>query len=143
MRINWGVRLIILYSSFVVFMLFMVYKCTRQHYDLVSGDYYEKELKYQEVIDGSNNLEALNRKVVIDNTGDTCYIRIPVNASLDAKGEVFFYRPSNAAGDLRLQITANEAAVPRAKLYAGLYKVKSAWTAGDKKYYDEQTLVVR
>lgn len=143
MRINWGVRIIILYSSFVLFMVFMVYKCTQQHFDLVSSDYYSQELKYQEVIDGSNNLQALNQKIVIADAGDVYTIELPAAAATAPEGQVYFYRPSNAAGDLKLPITSSKIEVPKSKIFAGLYKVKVNWINGDKKYFDEQSLNVK
>lgn len=143
MRINWGVRIIIMYSAFVLFMLFMVYKCTLQHYDLVSSDYYAQELKYQNVIDGHNNLQALNQKVIISNLGDKYDIQLPVAGGNISNGEVFFYRPSNASGDLKIPVASNNIQVTKSKLTEGLYKVKITWTAGGKAYYDEQSLIVR
>ncbi len=61
MRMNWGVRITILYSSFVLFMSTMVYMCTRQHFDLVAPDYYAQELQYQKVIDGTNNTKNFEK----------------------------------------------------------------------------------
>jgi nitrogen fixation protein FixH len=143
MRINWGVRIIIMYSSFVVFMLFMVYKCTMQHYDLVSGDYYAQELKYQDVIDGKNNLVALNEKVVIQNNGDVYDITLPAAAGKITGGEVFFYKPNSAAGDFRVPVVSGNVQVAKTKMAHGMYKVKITWNAGGKEYYDEQPLMVK
>jgi hypothetical protein len=121
----------------------MVYRCTQQHFDLVSSDYYAQELKYQEVIDGSSNLKALNQKITIADAGNAFTIELPVAAGNAPKGEIYFYRPSNAAGDFRIQITPGKIEVPKSKMLTGLYKVKVTWTNGDKKYFDEQTLTVR
>ena len=43
----------IVYSFFVVGMLFLVIKSTMQKFELVQPDYYADELKYQTVIDAS------------------------------------------------------------------------------------------
>ena len=143
MRINWGARIILLYTSFVVFMLFMVYKCTRQHYDLVSADYYAQELKYQDVINGSNNLQALNQKIVIGDAGDNYTIQLPVSGNGSANGEVFVYRPSNAAADFKVPVTSNLVSIPKNKMAGGLYKIKMSWSDGQKNYFDEQSLTVK
>ena len=45
--INWGWRIVILYSGFVLLILFLVYKTTTVNDDLVTTDYYAKELKFQ------------------------------------------------------------------------------------------------
>jgi hypothetical protein len=121
----------------------MVYRCTQQHYDLVSSDYYAQELKYQEVIDGSNNVLALKQKIVITDAGQTYTIELPGAAGSSPSGEVYFYRPSNAAGDFRVPLATGKIEVPKSKMIAGLYKVKVSWTNNDKKYFDEQTLTVK
>ena len=143
MRINWGVRIVILYSSFVLFMSTMVYMCTRQHFDLVSPDYYAQELKYQQVIDGTNNTKDLNEAVSIDQSGSLVTIKLPTENAAIEKGEILFYRPSNSASDFTVVIKSNWTEVSKEKMHAGLYKVKINWTAEGKHYYDEQSLVIK
>jgi hypothetical protein len=143
MQINWGVKLIIAYSAFVVFMLGMVFLCTRQHYDLVSADYYAQELKYQNVIDGANNTKALKEKVLIAQTESAVNITMPASQPVIEKGEMFFYRPSDARRDFTIPFSTNTIQVGREKLSAGLYKVKITWTVSGKQYFDEQSLYVK
>lgn len=138
---NWGTKIFLAYGLFVVFMLTMVYLCTLQHYDLVTPDYYAQELKYQEVIDGKNNLEALGKKVEINQTANLVSVQLPTDIT-DGKGEVKFYRPDNASLDFNMTLSeGNTVMVPAAKLKTGLYKVKSVWMHDGKRYYDEQTFI--
>lgn len=64
-KLNWGWRISILYSGFVVFMLFMVFKTTTVKDDLVTPDYYAKELEYQQHIDKQERANQLDRKSVV------------------------------------------------------------------------------
>ena len=143
MRISWGVRITILYTSFVLFMSTMVYMCTRQHFDLVSDDYYAQELKYQQVIDGKNNTSDLKQPVVIEQQNSVVNIKLPTDKTVFEKGEILFYRPSNSLSDFTISVTGNNTEVPKEKLQAGLYKVKINWTAGNLHFYDEQSLVIK
>ena len=143
MRVNWGARIVILYSSFVLFMGFMVYMCTQQHYDLVSSDYYAQELKYQEVIDGSNNMQALNQKIIIADAGNSYTVELPPAAATAPTGEIHFYCPSNAARDFKIPLSSAISIVPKNKVFPGVYKVKIRWTSGEIKYFDEQALTVK
>ena len=143
MRMNWGVRITILYSSFVLFMSTMVYMCTRQHFDLVADDYYAQELKYQKVIDGTNNTKNLNQPVLINQSSQSISIVLPTAVMELEKGNILFYRPSNSASDFSIDITSNKTDVSKEKMKAGLYKVKINWTAKGKDYYDEQSLVIK
>jgi hypothetical protein len=136
---NWGTRIFLTYSLFVVFMLGMVYLCTRQHYDLVTPDYYAQELKYQEVIDGLNNVQALGRQVAVTKTENLVTVTIP-HENIDGKGEVKFYRPDNASLDMVLALNgSNQVMVPVSKFKTGVYKIKTSWMHAGKRYYDEQS----
>ena len=137
---NWGTKIFIAYTSFVVFMLVMVYLCTQQHYDLVTPDYYAQELKYQEVIDGQRNLQALGKPVSVTQTTSLITVALPLER-IDGQGVVKFYRPDNADLDFEIDLAGNNSVmVPSNKLKTGVYKVKTAWMHEGKRYYDEQTL---
>lgn len=136
---NWGTKIFLTYGLFVVFMLGMVYLCTQQHFDLVTPDYYAQELKYQDVIDGQQNLRALGKPVSISQTGHLVAVALPVDR-IDGEGEVKFYRPDNAALDMNISLQGQTTVmVPLAKLKKGLYKVKISWMDNGKRYYDEQS----
>lgn len=138
-RWHWGTKIFLVYGLFVVCMLGMVYLCTRQHYDLVTPDYYAQELKYQEVIDGQNNLRASGKKVEIYATENLVTVQLPMTIS-ESKAEIKFYRPDNAGLDFTIAIQeGNTIVVPTNKFRTGLYKIKSIWMHEGKRYYDEQT----
>ena len=47
MKFNWGTGIVIFITQFVVSMSAMVFKASQQNVDLVTEDYYEKELAFQ------------------------------------------------------------------------------------------------
>ena len=51
MKINWGIKLIIGYSIFVVITLGMIFFTTTLNTDKVIDNYYEAEINYQQHID--------------------------------------------------------------------------------------------
>jgi len=57
---NWGTKILIVYVVFIAGILLMVFKSSIQKTDLVTTDYYAKELKYQEKIDEMNRVSALS-----------------------------------------------------------------------------------
>ena len=92
MKMNWGLRIIILYSGFVIFMLGLVYKCTQQKFDLVAKDYYAQELAYQKVIDGSHNNALLQTPVKIEQQAAGILVQLPASQAGFQHGKIFFYR---------------------------------------------------
>ena len=60
---NWGYKILFGYVIFIAGILFMVLKSSTQKIDLVTADYYAKELKYQEKIDEGNRVSALSEEI--------------------------------------------------------------------------------
>ncbi len=139
---NWGTGLILAYSGFVVFMLGMVYLCTQQHFDLVTEDYYEQELKFQQVIDGKQNEQLLAKHTAVTMESGVVTVTLPMEKS-DAAGVVVFYKPDNASFDKTLALNGgNSISLPVSELKPGLYKVKAIWKSEGKPYYNEQSLYI-
>ena len=53
---SWGYKILIVYILFIGMILGMVYVASRQTNEMQDDNYYAKELVYQSVIDGKNNL---------------------------------------------------------------------------------------
>lgn len=140
---NWGLRIIILYSGFVIFMLALVYKCTQQKFDLVAKDYYAQELVYQKVIDGSQNKALLNASINIKQEGGNVLVQLPPSQAGFQNGKVFFYRPSDASKDRTIDFTTVNTIVNQKQFVQGLYKVKLTWDKNGKHYFDEQSIYIQ
>ena len=59
MKLSWGYKIAFVYIIFVAGIGFLVFKASSQKFDLVTKDYYDQELKYQEVIDQAANTAML------------------------------------------------------------------------------------
>lgn len=143
MKWNWGTKIILVYCGFVVFMLGMVYMAVSQKFDLVTPDYYNQELKYQEVIEGKTNSNLMKEqvKIIVEN-GVVNVVFPSALGSLDS-GVVLFYRPDNAAFDWSSKLgTSLNYQFDGKKLAYGNYKVKLTYIAQGKKYFDEQSLFI-
>src|SRR5436190_6935618 len=104
---SWGYRVTILFSGFVLFMLFMVNKAFKSDVDLVSEDYYEKEIKYQEHIDKMNNANDMGGQIAYTQTKEELIIKISKTGE-NPKGEITFFRPSDYKKDIKNTLTLNE-----------------------------------
>ena len=134
---NWGTKIMLVYIGFVLFMLSFVYFSTQQQFDLVTPDYYEEELKYQNVIDGQRNTMALGSRLQVVQEEEKLIVTLPTTQK-NENAKISFYRPDNARLDF--DVTAGEngrVEVPVKKLASGMYKVKATWSVDGKKYYDE------
>jgi len=142
-KISWGTRIAILYGGFVVLIVMLVWGSMRQHFDLVSKDYYEQELKYQEVIDAHKNQAALSAPVAFRAAPERIVLLFPAEcAEQGISGTVSFYAPVDGRWDRTVNVETRHSAfvIPRGQLHPTKYIMKISWTSGGKKYYQESDL---
>lgn len=142
---NWGHKIIVVYAVFVAGMLFLAFKSSRQNTDLVSEDYYAKELVYQQKIDEVKRTTALSAPVQITLVNKEVSIQFPKDfATKKITGEVSLYCPSDEKKDRTQPFTVTDAAVNMVLPgnYHGLHYVKLSWTAEGITYYYEQKIFI-
>jgi|APLak6261661892_1056031.scaffolds.fasta_scaffold08701_2 hypothetical protein len=144
--ISWGTKIASLYIGFVALVIFMVSFSMSQKIELVSPDYYAKELKYQDKINEMNNANALSEPVThtINTTG--IEIQFPtLFTNKTVKGEIVFFCPSDANKDYKTPLTLNRSGsqtIAKSSLHSGMYKMQLSWTADNKNYFTEETIVI-
>jgi hypothetical protein len=141
---NWGLKIIFSYIAFIVFVIILVYRSVTAKIDLVTDNYYEKELRYQEQIDIMNNTGKLNKKTVVRQDNNFIEIIFPVKPQ---GGMIHLYRPSDASKDLNLEISNVDNSLSQyidiTALDNGYWKVKINWITDGTEYYAEENLMIR
>ena len=131
------------YVTFVAGMGFLVFKASTEEFDLVTKDYYDQELKYQQIIDQSANTSNLSTPVTIEKREGELRISFP-DAMKDKKKQVDFYLyyAADAKKDFRKSFELNENELVQALPVGmkGMYEVKLSWEAEGVKYYFEKKL---
>lgn len=145
---NWGYRIIILYTLFVGGILYLVYRCTKEDVDLVSADYYAQELKFQDHINRMNNINESGYKLQIafNNTTNSIDIVYPSAAdSHPVKGELVFFRPDNSKLDFKVAIKpeSGKQSIPTPKLAKGLWRIQASWEVGTTPLYQEEKIFIQ
>ena len=142
---DFGVKITILYISFVVLILTMVCMCYGQTVELVSSDYYAQEIKFQDKINATNNEKNLRASIDHTLTGKTIILSIDsVLLSEDFNGTVTFFRPSDSSKDVKLKMNfvTNKQIINTDKLIHGAYKLQLTWISNSKKYYKEEVIFI-
>jgi hypothetical protein len=141
LKLNWGVKIFTVYGIFVLFMIFMVSRTMKHDVNLVSKDYYAKELVFQDQIEKINNLKNLDQKVSYKITANTVEINVPEGAV--AEGELHFFRPSDPNLDVIVSLKNSETiVVPITEFKKGMYRLKADWAANGMEYYAEEIIVI-
>jgi hypothetical protein len=143
MKLSWGHLITFGYLAFVAGMGFLVYKATSQKFDLVTSDYYDQELKYQQVIDQSANTAKLSAPLTIDKINGELKISFPAEMKDKKKLiDFYLYYPADAKKDFRktVNINENEFTQPLPAAMKGMYELKLLWEVDSVKYYFEKKL---
>jgi hypothetical protein len=144
MNFDWGKKIAALYIGFVVLVVGMVIFAMTKNTDLVSDNYYEKEIKYQEQIDKEKRTKELPEQVKIEYLGSYVSVKFPQTYnSKDIKGSILFYRPSEASRDFRLNIEPDENGEQKIltnKFSKGIWKVQISWKMNGTEYYNESSI---
>ncbi|HVM47656.1 MAG TPA: FixH family protein [Candidatus Acidoferrum sp.] len=126
----------------------LVVMACSQKVELVSTDYYEKELKFQGQIDRAERArrEAPQTSVSFDAAHQQIRICLPPGQGREnVSGTIELYRPSAAGLDRAMPLEPDAEGTQRldaARLAPGLWKVRVSWTCEKRNYYLEQKVVV-
>jgi len=145
MQFNWGTKIAIVYLLFVAGILFLVMQSSRQKIDLVTPDYYEQEIKYQERIDQSKRADALTGKLTVDRSGDSLTLRFPEEmAEKTIRGSVWIYYPADESLDVKTSFETRNGqhllVLPANADRTGMFIVKTGWNCEGIEYYTENIL---
>ncbi|MEL4308989.1 FixH family protein [Joostella sp. CR20] len=146
MKINWGTGIVIAFVLFISFIMFFVIKMNTNkmyEHDLVTKDYYKKELEYQAKINNAQKAKEKGYHVKVENSENGLVISFPeaVNVA-EVSGKVFLYRPSNKVLDfsMPIEISNNTFIVPSEKLPGGRWNVEVDWNYQNENYYFKKEL---
>jgi len=142
-KISWGTKLGIGASIYVVGILTFVGFSTTQKINLVSKDYYPKEVVYQGQIDKLKNAENLKNNIQIIQKNGMLQIQFPENMHSNVSGDIIFYRPADYESDLKYAIEIDETGFQQLNidpLLKGMYTIKLDWKHNNIGYYKEEAV---
>ena len=133
----------IVYLAFVAGIALMVYKSTTQKIDLVTTDYYAKELKYQDRIDAVKRTDALSSKVTYEVKNNVISIQLPSEfEGKESSGTFLLYYAADNSKDVNKNFTTGSRTItiviPAAA--KGTYQLQLNWVADGHAYYFEDNL---
>lgn len=138
---NWGKGIVITFIAFIAIMVTMVIISVRMEgIELVTENYYEEEIKYQEQIDKEASTLSLDREALkFDGSTKALILDLPIGA----KGTLNLFRPSDIELDQELPVEileAGEKSVYIGDLKAGYWKVQLSWEENGESYYQEKKI---
>ncbi len=146
MKFNWGTGIVLAFVAFILFILYFVvlsFRDPESNHDLVSEDYYQQELKYQDDLDAARNLDETGARIAIAKTGEGLRVEFPATFSPEKiKGSISLYRPSNKQLDFKtpIQLSERQLLIPKSRLLDGRWDIRIDWTYEGKPYLYQQKI---
>lgn len=140
-KLNWGFGVILAFIGFIGFIMYFVITMSsdkKYSHDLVSKDYYKKELHYQKDIEATKNAKKLKENIKIKRVKEGLKVFFP--KSFDTKlikGKVFLYRPSNKQLDFETSIVVSDSSyllMPDKRLLDGRWNIIVDWSYKEQNF---------
>ncbi len=144
----WPYAIIAYFAVFITGVATWITFAVRHDQQLVSPDYYDREIKFQQQIDRVARTASFRTDVFIayHPEAKTIAIVLPSHASSEkSQGEVQFYRPSDANLDQRFTLALdghNSQIINVAAFKSGYWKVRLVWSTGGADYYFDQSVIL-
>ncbi|WP_299762326.1 FixH family protein [uncultured Pontibacter sp.] len=144
----WPYAIVICMVLFMGYIAQFVYKAMNQDIGLVSKDYYQQEIKYQERIESTKRTQALG-DVLLNYSAESKYILLQMPVTYKGKklsGVITLFRPSDDSMDkeIPLRLGRDQSQLLETQsLESGLWKVRVNFTDGQATYYTEKTIQIK
>ena len=114
---------------------------------LVSGNYYEQEIKYQGRIDGAARAKQSGATVNFDAATRRMVVSLPTaQTGLDLSGQIELYRPSSAGLDRQYQLQPDaegRQSLDLAALPEGPWEIRVIWNVNGQEYFLGRKIVIK
>ena len=147
MKFNWGSGVVLAFILFISFiMYFVIHMNTNKKYnhDLVTEEYYQQELEYQNDINKEKNALTLVQNIQWEKSDEGLMIMFPKDIDFkEVTGKVFLYRPSNKQLDFETAISLSDynLLIPDKRLLDGRWNIKIDWQYNGKSYLYKKEIV--
>jgi len=145
-KANWGTGIFISYVLFMGITILTAVYFMNQDVNLVTDDYYQQEIKYQDQIDKIERTNSLPENPVINFDGTGINLLFPASLlNKNVTGKIHFYRPSNPKLDFNIPLDLNNDGtqiISTKKLETGFWRLKMYWTMNGNEYYNEKEIII-
>ena len=149
MRFTWGhAAIAIPVTIVVVFTTVLIRSMADEHKtELVTEDYYAKEMAFQEQIDQSKNAAELNSELLWASNRDYFTLSLAGDFSKEnAEGTVYIYRSSDSSLDFEVTLELDSIGnqdFAFDKFKKGRYQVQISWTIDGTDCYLEKNIFIQ
>lgn len=146
MKINWGTGITVALVLFMGFIVTLVVIISGKSVELVSENYYDLEINYEDRIIATSNGQEFKDSIDITQFNGNVFIQFPNQFnSKNTKGQVHLYRANDVAMDVKMpfdQLKEHQIIIPESDISKGKYQVQISWKNKKNNYYIAKSIIV-
>nr|WP_314545864.1 FixH family protein [uncultured Empedobacter sp.] len=142
MKLNWGHYVAIALGCFMIFILSLLYFAGDTG-GMVTEDYYEKEIHFQDEINAEKRANTLAEKPEVIVQANGFLFQFPATTAADFKGDIFLMRNDDETKDVKMPIKLSDKKnflVPSVKLIDGEYELTLSWKENNQTYLIKKSI---
>ena len=147
MKLNWGTGITIAIILFMAFIVTLVVIVSNASVELVSENYYDLEMKYEDRIVAKSNAVKFQDSIEINQFNGNIFVQFPTHFnSEDIEGQVHLYRSSNVSMDVIVPMSDlkdGQIIIPESDITPGKYSLQISWKDATKNYYLDKLIIVK
>ena len=120
-------------------ILTLVYLSSREKVELVTTDYYQKEMAYQGIIDANKNSNTDEMHAHLEIINHQLSIQFPFSTE-GVEKMIYVYHISESAKDQNIITSENQVLIALSK---GKYSIQLSWQLNGKNYFEEKTIHIQ
>ena len=143
---NWGYKILFVYLFFVAGILLLVFKSSSEKVDLVTKNYYQQELKYEQKIDEAQRAQSLSSPLQYEVSNHRIFIRFPeemFGKKVTAHTLLYYAADESRDSVYSLQTDSAKLVMNLPVADEGMYELKMDWKVDTTKYYSEHKLLIK
>jgi len=145
-NMNWGKKIAIFIIIFILANIAFVLFSYFNKLELVTDNYYQKELLFQQEIDKANISKEISDSILVMNIKNGIRLSFPMSVVLkSSEGTISFYKPDNSSKDFRLKLDMDSSyaqTIPLSLLSKGLWRIKIEFTDGENNYLINKSIIL-
>jgi hypothetical protein len=145
-KFNWGTGVFLSIVVFMIITIILTIIFMNVKVDLVTNNYYEKTLTYQNQIDTYKRTAELKERVSFNYADNKINILFPGSfLQRMNEGKLYFYRPSDSRKDFTIPIQLNHSGSQifnANKIEKGYWKVEIQWIMNNENYLMEKSIFI-
>lgn len=145
-KFNWGTGLALVLALFIGAMTLVMVKASKHNNDLVTSDYYVRELAYQETIERKRNALALSGSCSLKVVQGKIQLQFPQELiGQTAQAHIELYCQTDARKDFTLKEenwTVAHIHLPTQKMTTGKWIAKVTLDTEASQYYFDPSIVI-